>query len=203
MPVNPSDFKSAFKKILPDEKFEEFLTKKIDVVLDELKQGKTKGLMPDLMVFFKDNFDSEFTVTPVFFADLDDNRHKVFEELGARMYQEKKGTRMQPMAVIFTCEAWMRVGPIADSTKVSDYEDKQECIIISGLALDGRANVCTIQCSRTDDGFLKAGEIKQIHANDKDSGQVSPYILGKFFDGWRKPFMADILSDLNIKATND
>lgn len=90
--------------------------------------------------------------------DDDDMKEKVFMGLGAKLVGEMKS---QPVAVVFTSEAWfMDARQKDENRRISEHaraEGKQEGVIISATSLDGRGAIATYVIERN-----KAGEIVEF-----------------------------------------
>lgn len=201
--MNYPDAKEAAQIVLSDKELHELVLRDIDFVKGWIEKGSDK-VIPMLNVYYRTNFDAPIQQVPMILADLDDNRHELMRVVGAKFFLDNnemtkspKDSIYFPLAITFMSEAWTRKfspeQPMPEGMKVSDYDDKQEHVVVVGMSVDKRSVMSFIEVSRDDKGQITLGEV--VVQQSKDTVNNKIYILEAFYEGFMKAlYNSDYLS---------
>lgn len=170
-------------------KFNAELDEAVTVTESWIKKGQD-GVVPMLVINMcewdgkGEAGKSEKTVAVL--ADMPDShedRIDVFRMLGKKAYQELSNNGdLHPMSIHFISEAWikqMEKGEEPDR-KVSEYDDKEEVVIVVGSTLDQRHNMATIKVDRDSRGQLVLGDTEShYYTGPEDQGEYP--LLNAFY----------------------
>lgn len=180
----PEEMKQKALQWMPDLDFFDLMQGELRFNVERIKEG-TDSFIPRLMIISADkDKDGKRELIPVFFAEFGDDRHKMMMGLGAKFAMDKP--KFQPAAVCMTTEAWIRQAKsdkeyqehINSGKRVSDYDDKEECLITFGCTFDFRQQAINIPIKRDDKGNI-------IDQKPKVMGDsVENYLLHEFFKGY-------------------
>lgn len=170
------------KKKLSTREFNKLLKEAANVAQLTINKEHPTSYMTTATVFGeKENGKRE--IVAIGFAELGEDRQKVFSGLGMKIAEENI---INPVAIFLSTEAWVRHYAEGDDTskKPSDFPDKQEALITAGMSFDGRANMATDQIIRLKDNTMSISDSTNYSFYEKGKKSVEPYILGNFFVGY-------------------
>jgi hypothetical protein len=175
----------VLKQILPDTLFNTLLHNN-EQRLEQIIATKTTIVYPVTIIY---TIDSLVTNTPhirpiLLHEEIDfaTEKYNILYQIG---YAEgRKGNII--IAIFFCCEAWMKIfDKESDHTKqsLSEYEDKQEVISLSGLTVDRRANGTTYFIARRKDQTIIQTD-KETKEYSSTGPQIENNLLVEFYKGY-------------------
>ena len=168
------------QKAISDDDFNKQLQANVDFMKKYFSEKSRHGFAPQFVAV---NMKHEVVIGLV--ADLpsdSEERHKMMYALGRKF---KKENDFFPVCIFFLSEAWMR-GQVEKGEKVQlpirDNPSKTECIVVSGMTLDGRTNMATIPMARGAHDVVMLKEPTVTFYEGKQD--VMSYILYEFYKGY-------------------
>lgn len=170
--------------IISDERFREWITN-----LD-FPDPSQDSIMPMLFVGSLAKNGGPLQLTLIAIAgdafNVTKQRFAIMRMLGARCFDDK----MKPVAVALISEVWTRSftpeeGRARGKRQVSDYEDREECVMLCGCTIDGRGALIKAPILR-DTGAVITGYGPRVSSYDEKAGvtKVEPTLLMEFFRGY-------------------
>jgi len=172
--------------IITDEKFNDFLCNQVVTVLNDANNGNKESFLPLLVVLeYSEDESYPVNVFALAFDNFNDSetRHEVMFEIGRQAFHNK----MRPVAVFLSSEAWIRVCKPSDfdpNRRVSEYDDKQEVLIVVGLTIDKRANAVSFPIERDDRNHIHLGPPTFLPYQSGVPNTIEPMLIANFFVGY-------------------
>ena len=172
------------QELISDERFREWVTK-----LDFPKPGGQDSITPMLFVgSLPEEHGKPMHMTVIAIMDdaFNTHRFRLMRAIGARCSDEG----MQPVAVALISEIWVREFTPEEerargNRQVSDYEDREEWVMLCGATIDGRGALIKAPILRGADAVI-TGYGPPVSSYDETSGftKIEPNLLMEFFKGY-------------------
>jgi hypothetical protein len=187
-PEDPNEMKRKLgREFLPDKLFNDFL----QIIESSIRTVVDAGndVAPSAVIFAVDPTGEGDHGLKDFYVPLDprymSQRGSIFFALGKQFDEDNE----QPLVIYMSAIA---VGAPYDESMCTpeqmkqtpqEREDRIECIIVRGLTMDGRTNMCRMDIQR--DGDLFRLDAPKFYLCPSDSGtKIGPDELDKFFLGF-------------------
>lgn len=181
--------------IVSDKEFNDELRGQVKLHHNYFNNGDKDGLTPQLVIqchVIGGGFPQkrQWVIMLLGIDNFENKKYEAFFNAGAKLAEERK---LIPMMVFMSSEAWARGFSTNDKEgkeamsgkkKVSDFADKTEVLVTTGMTLDQRTNAVFIEMKRITGNNIMLGKEKYQDYDPKDPNKMQSNLLLEFYKGF-------------------